>query len=157
MFLAFLCREAGLAELRGFADNVKVLHLLANTSKETTVVGYVRKDVVDGFYSENAHQAPSAASAGGGSRARLEAELRSSEHSAAATIALASGRAASAAEAAEASRMMSAVRARCATHAATTLMSKPRSRAERGAMTQIHAQTALAWERARALRGLGSS
>ena len=34
--------EAALEELRGFADNVSVVHLLANTTKETTVVGTVR-------------------------------------------------------------------------------------------------------------------
>ena len=34
--------EAGLEELSTFADGVQVVHLLANTSKETTVVGRVR-------------------------------------------------------------------------------------------------------------------
>ena len=34
--------EAGLEELRTFADDVRVVHLLANTAKETTVVATVR-------------------------------------------------------------------------------------------------------------------
>lgn len=35
-------KDAALAELRTFADGVEVLHLLANTSRETTVFARVR-------------------------------------------------------------------------------------------------------------------
>ena len=106
--------EAALATMRGFASGVSVVHLLANTSKETTVVGRVL---------------PPAERIG--AAAAVDA-------------------AASVEEAAAMRRLVKEQRTRAASSScASTLVAKPRSKAERAAMADVHAKCASAWARAR--------
>ena len=128
-------REAlcsGLDELRGFAENVRELHLLANTARETSVVGRLRR------VESPANGAPDS-----------QAPRLVQHH--AATVAAASGRAADAAAAEEEARRISTARRLLASDS-STLLSRPQSRRERGAFAAMHAAAVEDWARWRRLR-----
>lgn len=106
--------DAALVSMRGFAKDVSVVHLLANTAKETTVVGTV-----------------------------LPPDARSG-------AAVLAAQAATAEEAAAARRVLKEQRERAASDScASSLVAKPKSKAERAAMAEVHARCASAWARAR--------
>lgn len=121
--------QEALSDLGTFADDVQVVHLLANTTKETTVVARVAASA--------AGRAPGSEGLGG--TAALSSHL-----------AVATGRAATAAEAAEARALLAAARARVSNEG-STILAKPRSKFERAAMAGVHARVAAAFLRARVI------